>query len=65
MHNIKDIIGVHTDEPCSVDVHQLHETLLRMPAEIYIQLYHLMIKRLEDVDSVYIFPEDMGEKFNG
>ena len=59
MNNIKDIVGISASEPCSVDVHQLHETLLRMPAEIYIRLYHLMTQRLGDIDSVYVFPEDM------
>ena len=65
MNNIKNIIATTASEPCSVDVHLLHEALLRMPAEIYIRLYHLMTQRLGDIDSVYIFPEDMGEKFNG
>ena len=29
-------------EPCNIDVNLLHETLLKMPAEKYLDLYGLM-----------------------
>lgn len=29
-------------EPCNIDINLLHETLLRMPAEKYLELYALM-----------------------
>lgn len=30
------------EEPCNIDVHLLHETLLKMPAEKYLELHMLM-----------------------
>ena len=30
------------DEPCNIDIHLLHETLLKIPAEKYLELYGLM-----------------------
>lgn len=29
-------------EPCNIDINLLHETLLKMPAEKYLELYALM-----------------------
>ena len=40
-------------EPCNIDVILLHETLLKMPAEIYLALYKIMSTELAQVYPPY------------
>jgi hypothetical protein len=46
-NNIKSIAVDTGTEPCDVDVGALHETLLQLPAEKYIELYRRMQKTME------------------
>lgn len=41
MQTIKNIV-VETGEECKIDVDMLHDALTKLPAEIYLQLYHRM-----------------------
>lgn len=43
--NIVRIQAEIGSEPCGVDVDTLHETLLMLPADMYIELYRKMQKR--------------------
>jgi hypothetical protein len=47
MENIINIVVEAGTEPCDVDVGVLHETLLQLPAEKYIELYRRMQKTME------------------
>lgn len=44
---ITEITAKFADEECKVDVDKLHEILLALPAEKYIDLYHAMKSRIE------------------
>ena len=58
MKEIRNIVCELSDSNCTVDVNVLHESLLRMPAELYIRLFHLMTERITNPDVLYDFPED-------
>ena len=58
MKGIRNIVCELSDSNCTVDVNVLHESLLRMPAEVYIRLFHLMTERITNPDELYDFPED-------
>lgn len=45
--NIKRIVVESGTEPCDVNLDMLHETLLALPAEIYLRLYQMMKSRIE------------------
>ena len=42
MTNIKRILVETGDEPCEVDVDLMYKTILQLPAEKYLELYHRM-----------------------
>lgn len=44
---ITEITAKVGEEECKVDVEKLHEILLALPAEKYIELYHEMKSRIE------------------
>ena len=58
MKGIRNIVCELSDSNCTVDVNVLHEFLLRMPAELYIRLFHLMTERITNPDVLYDFTED-------
>ena len=58
MKGIRNIECELSDSNCTLDVNVLHEFLLRMPAELYIRLFHLMTERITNPDVSYDFPED-------
>jgi len=37
-----ELIARAGSEPCNIDVHLLHDVLLKMPADKYLALYELM-----------------------
>ena len=41
-----ELTAKESDEPCNVNVLMLHETLLKLPAEKYLELYKLMSETL-------------------
>ncbi len=45
METIRKIIA-ETGEECRVDADMLHNTLTKLPAEIYLQLYHKMQEKV-------------------
>ena len=45
--NIKRIVVESGTEPCDVDVNMLHETLLALPAEIYLKLFQMMKAKID------------------
>lgn len=45
METIKNITA-ETGEECKVDVEVLHETLTRLPANIYFELYRKMYEKI-------------------
>jgi hypothetical protein len=47
MDNILSMVVNTGTEPCNVNVGMLHETLLKLPAEKYIELYRLMQEKME------------------
>lgn len=53
--NILSITAQTGTEPCNVDIGVMHGSLLQLPAEKYLQLYHMMKDRIEN--KVYIMPE--------
>ena len=53
--NIISITAQSGTEPCNVDVVTMHETLLQLPAEKYLELYHMMKDRVEN--KIYCVPE--------
>ncbi len=59
--NIVSIIAQSGTEPCKVDIAVMHESLLQLPAEKYLELYHMMKNRLDGVvmysnDDFYCVP---------
>lgn len=46
-NNIISITAQSGTEPCNVDMGTLHESLLQLPAEKYLQLYHMMKNRID------------------
>ena len=56
MKTIKAIMAEMGDE-CEVDINLLHETLLKLPAETYLELYKKMYAK------IYGYPPFLG--FNG
>ena len=50
--SIKEQMGT---EPCNVDVTVMHESLLQLPAEKYLELYHMMKNRVEN--KIYSIPK--------
>lgn len=67
MNNIISMTVQTGTEPCKVDVEVMHETLLQLPAEKYLELYHMMKDRVEN--RIYhiptIPPLEKGGTFNG
>lgn len=53
--NIVSITVQMGTEPCKVDVEVMHETLLQLPAEKYLELYHMMKDRVEN--RIYSIPK--------
>lgn len=47
MENIINILAEAGSEPCRVEVNQLHDALLHLPAQIYIELYYMMMEDIE------------------
>lgn len=60
INNIRNINIELANGNCEVNADELHEQLLRLPAEVYIRLYHLMVDRVENINLRYIFPEEDG-----
>lgn len=54
--NIVRIQAEIGSEPCGVDMDILHETLLMLPADLYIELYRKMQKKMEKTPIV-IMPQ--------
>ena len=52
---ILNIVCETGEEKCNVDIPLMHETLLNLPAEKYLELYHMMKDRIEN--KVYVIPE--------
>ena len=48
MSNIVRIMAEAGNEPCKVDVDVLHDTLLKLPAEKYLELYRMMQVEMGD-----------------
>ena len=46
MANIIRILAEAGSEPCEVDVNVMHETLLQLPADKYLELYHIMQRKV-------------------
>ena len=42
-------------EPCNVDIAVMHQSLLQLPAEKYLELYHMMKNKVEN--RIYSLPE--------
>lgn len=66
MNNILTIEVKAGTEPCNVDVDKMHETLLQLPAEKYIELYHTMRDRIEGstyycIDDSLINPQSVAK----
>ena len=55
---ITEIIAKTGEEECRVDVDKLHEALLLLPADKYIELYHEMRSRIE---GKVVFLDDNGK----
>ena len=55
--NIVSITAQMGTEPCNVDVAVMHESLLQLPAEKYLELYHMMKNRVDGV--VMYFDDDV------
>lgn len=53
--NIVSITAQSGTEPCNVDIAIMHESLLQLPAEKYLELYHMMKNR---VDGVVMYSDD-------
>lgn len=47
MENIINILAEARSEPCRVQVNQLHDVLLHLPAQVYIDLYYMMRADIE------------------
>ena len=47
MENIVNILAEAGNEPCRVDLVLLHDTLLRLPAKMYLGLYYMMKAEIE------------------
>ena len=56
METIKHIMA-ETGEECKVDIEMLHETLTKLPAKMYFELYRKMYEK------IYGLPTSLG--FNG
>lgn len=54
-NNIVSITAQMGTEPCNVDVAVMHESLLQLPAEKYLELYHMMKNRVEN--KIYSIPK--------
>lgn len=53
--NIISITAQSGTEPCNVDIAIMHESLLQLPAEKYLELYHMMKDRVEN--KIYSIPK--------
>ena len=53
--NIISITAQLGTEACKVDVAVMHESLLQLPAEKYLELYHMMKNR--DDNEIYSIPK--------
>ena len=53
MRNITEIL-VHTgEEPFNVESDILHETLLNLPAHVYLDVFHMMKNRIDGNYNIY------------
>ena len=63
-NNIISITAQTGTEPCNVDIAVMYESLLQLPAEKYLELYHMMKNRVEN--RIYRIPElPKGGEFKG
>lgn len=62
IQNVKQFIVEFGSDPCLVDSEKMHNMLLRLPAEVYIQIYFLMKERMENPNIFYNFAGDNAEK---
>ncbi len=55
-------IAAEAGEECEVDIEILHNTLLNLPAEKYIELYHKMQGKIIGTYYMGCCPPEIGEK---
>ena len=48
-YTIKSILVEAAEDYCSVDVEMLHDSLLHLPAEKYLELYRLMNEKIDSI----------------